>query len=163
MVVVCAYYCNHDLDGTILSSTHSPEVLDRHSSLSIFENVQQNPGPVATITQLPKVRERLLRRSQASLDLGKLITESNEELAIAFALVRRKGEDASDIVVLGTFFLLKTTNQARQEQIRTCSEQYITQCYRFPHSIQIKFPPRIPPTRQLLCAKLHPSRPRYNN
>ena len=75
--------------------------------MSILENVQQHPRPVAAITQLPKVRQGLFRRTKALLNLGELIAEGNEELAIAFALVRREGEDAGYIVVLRALFLLQ--------------------------------------------------------
>ena len=50
-------------EGTI------PEVFDGDAALCVFEYVQQYPGPVAAITQLPQVRERLLWRPNHHLHL----------------------------------------------------------------------------------------------
>lgn len=85
---------------------HTPEILDGHSSLSILEYVQQHPGPVATVTQLPQVRQWLFGGAKTLLYLGEFIAESNEKFPIAFPLVRRECKDTGNIVILGTLLLL---------------------------------------------------------
>ena len=87
-------------------SMHTPEILDGHGSLSILEYVQQHPRPVATVAQLPQVRQRFFRGAKTLLYLGEFIAESNEKFPIAFPLVRRERENAGNIVILRTFLFL---------------------------------------------------------
>lgn len=51
-----------------------PEVLDGQRSSEVPQDLQQDPGPVTPVAQLPQVRQRLLWRTHCTLQLRQLIT-----------------------------------------------------------------------------------------
>ena len=62
--------------------------------------------PVRSVGQQSQVREWLLRTARLALELGELVAELYEQLAVALALVGRQGEDAGHVVVLAALLLL---------------------------------------------------------
>ena len=59
------------------------------------------------VAEFAEVTERLLRAACDPLDLGELVAEGDEELAVAFPLVGRQGEDAGHVVSIWRLFLLR--------------------------------------------------------
>lgn len=51
-----------------------PEVFDGQRSPEVPQDLQQDPGPVTSVAQLPQIRQRLLRRTDCTLQLRQLIT-----------------------------------------------------------------------------------------
>ena len=88
-------------------SQHTPQVLDGDGSLCVLEYVQQHPRPVAAVAELSQVREGFLRGAERLVQLGELIAEGDEELAVSLALVGWQGEDAGHVIALRTLLLLR--------------------------------------------------------
>lgn len=53
---------------------YQPEVFDGQRSPEVPQDLQQNPGPVAPVAQLPQIGQRLLWRAHRVLQLGQLVT-----------------------------------------------------------------------------------------
>ena len=71
-----------------------------------LEYLQDGVCPVRSVGQQTQVREWLLRTARLALELGELVAELYEQLAVALALVGRQGEDARHVVVLAALLLL---------------------------------------------------------
>ena len=76
------------------------------SSLDAQQDLQYGVGPVGSVAQQAQVGQRLLRASRLPLELGELVAELYEELAVTLPLVGRQGEDAGNVVVLAALLLL---------------------------------------------------------
>ena len=62
--------------------------------------------PVRPITEQPEVRERFLRAAGLALELGQLVAELDQQLAVRLALVGRQYEDTRHVVILAALLLL---------------------------------------------------------
>ena len=63
--------------------------------------LEKLPGPVSPVADEPQVREGPLGSAHLVLNLAELITDGDQELAVALALIGRQGEDTRQVV---TFF-----------------------------------------------------------
>lgn len=70
------------------------------------KDLQYGLRPVRSIGQQTQIRQWFLRRSRLALELGQLVAELNEQLAVALALIRRHCENAGHVVVLCALLLL---------------------------------------------------------
>lgn len=68
-----------------------PDVLNCQGSTRTLQDVEDDPGPVAAIAELAQIGEGLLGGANALLQLGQLVAEGDEELAVALTLVRGQG------------------------------------------------------------------------
>lgn len=107
-----------------------PEILDGQRSPEVPQDLQQDPGPVASVAQLSQVRQGLLWRANSTFQLWQLVawerrrksdviaiqdrfrplTESYEELPVASALVWRQRENTRHVISIWRFFLLENKN-----------------------------------------------------
>ena len=74
--------------------------------VEVDENVEHGHGPVAPVAQEAEIGEGLLGRARLGLDLGQLVAELDEHLAVAESLVGRQRQYARHVVVLGGLLLL---------------------------------------------------------
>lgn len=56
-----------------------PEVFDGQRPPEVPQDLQEDPGPVTPVAQLPQVRQRLLRRTDGALKLRELITCAQQQ------------------------------------------------------------------------------------
>lgn len=87
---------------------HRPDLLHAHLALAavIQQHAHDRFLPVGAVAQEAEVGEGFFGGAELAFPLRELVAEGDEELAVAFALVLREGEDAGDVVALGGFFLL---------------------------------------------------------
>jgi hypothetical protein len=72
----------------------------------INQNVEYGHGPVAPVAKQAQIGQRFFGCARFCFNFGQLVAELDEDLAIAETLIRRQGQDTSDIVVLARLFLL---------------------------------------------------------
>lgn len=94
-------------NGGLLSNVVNAQL----SICSAHKEVNDRFSPISTISQQSQITEWFLWAAQFPLLLAELIREFNQEFPITVSLVLGKGEDTSNIVVLGRLLLLgKITN-----------------------------------------------------
>ena len=93
-------------DVRLRDAGHRRQVANADDRLRLAHDLQQHPGPVGAVAELPQVGERLLRRPHHRLHLAQLVAEGNEEAAVAISLKGRQREDAGEVVALRAVLLL---------------------------------------------------------
>ena len=83
------------------------QLLDAQRAPKVAQDLEQHARPVRAVAQQAEVGQRLFGAAHLALALGELVAEGNEQPAIALALVRREGQDASDVVVVGRLFFFR--------------------------------------------------------
>mmetsp|Transcript_14205 Transcript_14205/g.46640 ORF Transcript_14205/g.46640 Transcript_14205/m.46640 type:complete len:251 (-) Transcript_14205:416-1168(-) len=76
----------------------------------LAENLEHDPGPIATEGYLAEIGERPLRRSDARLALAQLVRKADEERAVAAALKGREHEDAREVLLDGRLLLAEVAH-----------------------------------------------------
>ena len=66
---------------------HHP-VVGVHILSNFLQNQQQLASPVALVADLAEVGQRLLRRAEFVLDLGKCVAKGNDKLAITLPEIK---------------------------------------------------------------------------
>ena len=82
----------------------SPQLLDINLGAPISKKIDDGFSPVSPVAHKAEIRERFLGRAQLAFAFGELVAESDDEFAVAEALVLWEGEDTSDVVAFGGFF-----------------------------------------------------------
>ena len=81
------------------------DFFDGDGGLGALEIRQNDARPVRVVRNTPQVAQRALRRAHLPFLFRQLVREGYEKLAVAFSLVRRNHENASEVVgVFALFF-----------------------------------------------------------
>ena len=95
--------------------------------------------PVRPITEQTQVRERFLRAAGLALELGQLVAELDQQLAVRLALVGRQHQDARHVVILATLLLLGEVandvaafgvafaHDVEEERVRVVVERFVVE------------------------------------
>ena len=82
------------------------QILHADFPFSLHQDLNQRILPIRPVPEESQVAQRFLRTAEFPLPLTQLVTERDQQLAEALALVLRQRQDARDVVPLRALFLL---------------------------------------------------------
>lgn len=82
-------------------------LFDRYHSFPLPNDFQNLLRPITAITDLSQIRQRTFWRTRFTVQFRQLVRKTNQKTTVAASLIRRKRQNARQIVILATLLLLR--------------------------------------------------------
>jgi len=90
-----------------LDGGHLAHILDGDVAAMLAQDLQQHLRPITAEAQQTQIGQGLFRRPHLAFLLGQFVREGDEKLPVTFALERRQGKNAGQVVLVGRILLFR--------------------------------------------------------